>query len=62
MRTMHIEFRRRQRHHIKTINMAANMRLGLRQLLLAKNTAHFRFYSAMIYYILHLFFEQSDVL
>lgn len=62
MRTMHIEFRRRQRHHITTINMAANMRLGLRQLLRAKNTAHFRFYSAMILYTAPIFLTKWRVI
>lgn len=53
MRRMN-EFRRSWRYDIKTINMATHMRLGLRQLLQAKNTAHFRFELAVIYYIEHL--------
>lgn len=36
--------------NIKTINMAAHMRLGIRQLLQAKNTAHFRFEPAVVLY------------
>lgn len=45
-----------------TTNMAAHMRWGLRQLLRAKNTAHFRFDPAVIYDLVRLSFCKIHVL
>lgn len=49
MRRMDLKFRRRRRCGMKTINMASHIRLAVRQLLRAKNGAHFRLEAAVIH-------------